>query len=246
MSTPLDTEPDTFTTADYAKMASSGDWPAGSVPAAAPNAQSSATPQAKPASTATGEVPPQAKRKEAKAKPAEQDEQRSAALLDATRWTPRDFATMEPAVLQEVLRAHRVRCHSFDGALIRTGYMFFFAAPASLIGVKLNVLSWATAKLSAVLVDPKNATAPATLRETVDKHVARGKKISSTAGKVGYAVYVGLTTPAVVVLNGVSWFAAHAAVAVNDPRRLARIVLGLMYLAVVIVGILTVRNLVVS
>jgi hypothetical protein len=238
VSTSVDTEE--FTTATYAEMASSGTW-ASTPPSAKPQ---SSTPTEVATDASAGAPPPKARKARAKATSesnSRKDGNRRFGLLDAAGWNPGDFKAVPPAALKDVLAAHRIRCQAIDAPIGRFFYCLY-APEVALAGVVLNALSWLTAKLSALLVDPKNTTAPATLRETVDTHVRRAQNISFVVGKVGYTGYAVVTTPVTVVLNGVSWFTAQTAVAINDPNRLGRVLLGLMFLAVMVVGIVMVAG----
>jgi hypothetical protein len=241
MSTSVDTEE--FTTATYAEMASSGKW----TPAPAPDASKGAKPAtAAPAAADVPKEPPPAKARKVNAKAADESastkaDKRSFALLNAAGWNPGDFTAVPPASLKDVVAAHRIRCQAIDAPIGRFFYCLY-APPAAVIGIALNALSWLTAKLSALLVNPKNTTAPATLRETIDTHVRRAQNISFVVGKVGYTGYAAVTTPVTVVLNGTSWFTAQTAVAINDPNRFGRVLLGLMFLAVMVVGIVMVAG----
>jgi hypothetical protein len=158
-------------------------------------------------------------------------------LLSAENWTPGDYTAVTPADLADLFNAHRARCQAIDGVLWRFGYHGYAGAMFA-IGVSLNVLSWTTAKLSMLLTDPKNmAGAPGSLTETVTVHTRRATAMKFVAGKVLYSGYAAITTPATVVLNSVSWLTAQTAVMANDPRRLGRVVLGLLFAAIILAGI---------
>lgn len=253
MSTPLDTGngSDTdaeFTTADFALLASTGNWDAKPqpAPAAAPAQANTTAPvdRSQPVDDAEGWNVVKPKRSK-KSKPEKNtpaadelvvDEQRSA-ILSAATWTPGDYTAIKPADLSELFIEHRERCQAMDAAAGRFLY-HGYAGTAATIGVTLNILSWVTAKLSSFVVNPKNpATAPGSLTETVATHTQRAKSMTFVAGKVLYSGYAAVTTPVTVALNGLSWLAAQSAVVINDPRRIGRVLLGVLFVGIVLFGI---------
>lgn len=260
MSTPLDTgngqATDTdaeFTTADFALLASTGNWDAKPqpAPAAAPAPANTATTpvdRSQPVEDTEGwntVKPKRGKKSDAKAKKGEAKHQdgdqepadKKSVILTAANWTPGDYVAVKPADLSELFTAHRMRCQAMDAAGGRILY-HGYAGPALTIGIALNVLSWTTAKLSVLLVDPKNLSkAPGSLAETVTMHTRRAKDMNFVAGKVLYSGYAAATTPVTVALNSISWLTAQSAVVVNDPRRIGRVLLGLLFVAIVLFGV---------
>lgn len=259
MSTPIDassqagTETETdaeFTTADFALLASTGNWEATTtqVPtqAAAPATGNPAavvdrsTPIDDPEAAGWNSVEGRKKAKRGE-KPqqnqsTEQAVDKKAVLLTAATWTPGDFAAVKPADLGVLFNEHRERCQAID---VPIGRFFYhgYAGTAATIGVTLNVVSFIAAKLSALLIDPKNTAAPGSTTETVTVHTQRAKNSRFVVGKVLYSGWATISTPATVALNFVSWLAAQSAVALNDPRRFGRVLLGVLFAVIVIAGI---------
>lgn len=259
MSTPIETsnqagtEADAdgeFTTADFALLASTGNWEATNTQVPA---QAAAPAEANPAANIDRSTPiddpeaagwnsveaKKAKKGEKKPRqnqPAEKTGDKKPVLLTAASWTPGDYAAVKPADLGKLFTEHRERCQAID---VPIGRFFYhaYAGTAATIGVTLNVLSYITAKLSALLIDPKNTAAPGSLTETITVHTQRAKNSRFVVGKVLYTGWATVSTPTTVALNSMSWLAAQSAVAMNDPRRLGRVLLGVLFAVIVIAGI---------
>ncbi|GAB3161838.1 hypothetical protein GCM10027258_79600 [Amycolatopsis stemonae] len=252
MSTPIDTGNHAgsetgadaeFTTADFALLASKGNWDAQapSQAAASANADSAAnidraTPIGDPdAEGWNSVVAKQAKKTEQKHVAANTTDKKSR-ILTAAAWTPGDYTAAAPADLGALFAEHRERCQAIDAPIGR-GLYHVYAGSAATVGVALNVLSYITAKLSALLTDPKNSSAPGSLEETVAVHARRAQNTRFVVGKVLYSGWATVSTPTATALNLVSWLAAQSAVAVNDPRRLGRVLLAALFAAIVIAGV---------
>lgn len=237
-----------ITTADWAGMVATGKWGKPSQrPTTEPNntetpAQTTVRDEgaARATSADTTTEPPT---KAPKAKPqreqaaSDHDEEASqrSYLMESARWTPADYAAISATSLREAVAEHSSRSQAMDGALVR-GLYGVYAAPASATGVALNIVSWTTAKLSALLNDPRHAQRPASLHDTIALHTERAHNIPFTPVKV---LYSGYAVPAIaisVLLNAVAWLAAHAAIALNVPRSLGRVVLGLLFISLIVGG----------
>lgn len=81
------------------------------------------------------------------------------------------------------------------------------------------------------------AVAPASLADTVRAHRGHYQAIGNPAGKCLYAIYVVAAVPASIVLNVVSLAAAHASVAINEPARIRSALLGVVFLALIVGGV---------
>lgn len=81
------------------------------------------------------------------------------------------------------------------------------------------------------------AVAPSTLAESVAAHRDRYQAIGNPAAKVLYGLYTTVAVPTSIVLNLLSLVAAHASVAINEPSRIRHALLGLVFLAVIVGGV---------
>lgn len=234
-----------MTTADWAGMVATGKW---GKPSQRPTAESDNTanptvPDDGASRAASANTTSEAPAKAPKSKPqreqaaSDHDEEapRRSYLMESASWTPADYTAISAASLREAVAEHSSRSQAMDGALAR-GLYGVYAAPASAIGVALNIVSWTTAKLSALLNDPRHAQRPGSLHDTIALHTERAHNIPFTPVKV---LYSGYAVPAIaisVLLNAVAWLAAHAAVALNVPRSLGRVVLGLLFISLIVGG----------
>ncbi|ASR39860.1 hypothetical protein BAY61_31735 (plasmid) [Prauserella marina] len=249
----LDVDDDEMTTADYARMVASGQWATPNqrpTTAVADNDTEQVLPAAagktktnsKPTSANTDEpkegpeAPAKAKAKaKAKTRPEAENADRRSHLMDAAHWTPGDYVAIAPSPLREAVADHRIRAHAMESPAGRFLYSLY-ATPMTVVGVTLNGASWTTAKLSALLNDPRHSRRPGSLTETVTLHTERANNLPFTPLKVLYCGYAAPVTAASVVLNAIAWLAAHSAVALNDPKRLGRVLLAVLFVALVVGG----------
>lgn len=236
------TTDDVVTTADFARMAAQG-WtaqPASSEQSTTDPATSPAPPAGPKNVAAIPKVTPKPRRREKQPDVVDVEETvdiepRWHGLLDASAWTAQDFGAIAPQPLREVIAEHRERSHAMESGAAR-GFYALYAAPATFTGVTLNILSWVTSRISALLTGPREPQPPA-LVDVIATHAERARATELVVWKVLYAGWATLTTPVTAVLNTVSWVAAQTAVAINDPHRLGRVVLALLFVAVVIGGL---------
>lgn len=237
---------DEITTADWAGMVASGKW---GKPSQRPTNNPDTT--EKPASTSTRDEDGASRATSANSTAAEpakapkttpqreqavdDEEYTRSSLMEAANWTPADYIAIRPASLRDAVAEHSGRSQAMDGALVR-GLYAVYAAPATAIGVTFNLLSWTTAKLSALLNDPRHAQRPGSLHDTVTLHADRAYSIRFTPLKILYVGYAVPATAISVLLNAVAWLIAQAAVALNVPSSIGRVVLGLLLAALVVGG----------
>lgn len=253
----LDVDDDEMTTADYARMVASGQWatpnqrPTTAVadsdteqgaPATASSTKTISRPTTNDSDEPTEKTESPAKttskvkRKDrTKAQPAAEKSDRRSHLMDAEHWTPGDYIAVAPAPLREAVAEHRVRSHAMASPAGRFAYSLY-ATPVTCAGVALNILSWTTAKLSALINDPRHAQQPGSLTETVTLHTERANNLPFVPLKVLYCGYAVPATAVSVPLNFTAWLAAHLAVALNDPKRLGRVFLAILFVALVVGG----------